>query len=106
MYHHIFLTMMSITVEAVANVLAHILSTYHREVSSESVHQCTPSLSHILFPTFLTRDAVNQINALAGDILLTFISLLGVMTSYHTSVVDLRAILTISCLALIDGLTA
>ena len=96
---------MSIRVKMMSNVLAHIPSANHHEVSFESVHQCARCLAYILFPALLTRDAVDQICTLAGDIHFAFISLLGVMASYLTTMVNFWAILIISCLASIDGLT-
>ena len=85
------------------NVLAHVPSSYHREVSLETVHQRPTSLAYILSATSLARDAVDKIGTLASYILLTFIPLVGGITSYAPTVVNLGAVLAIPCQALVDG---
>ena len=89
-----------------ANVFAHIPSTYYREVPFESVHQRAPRLTHILFTTSFAADAVNQVGALTTHVLLALIQLLGVITNDYSTVINLGAILTIHCLAAVDGITA
>ena len=102
----IFLSTVFTRIEMSTNVLAHVPSMDYRKVPFESVHQRSPSLTNILFTTSFAGDAVNQVGAFASHVFLALILFLGVVTSNRTTVVYLGAVLTILCLASVDGITA
>ena len=90
----------------VTTVLLHVPTIYHAKVSLESVHESAPGLTDTLDLARLASDAVNQVGALACDILPSQVCSASTCTHQFTRGVQKCTISAILCRVAIEGLTA